>query len=112
MTYSIDDGHGNQITTGLSAHIARSTAQRMADERGDAVSLYSGEDDAETIEPTEGAGEDAEINLEAGDRVEAGEGDEADAGIVQTIHGDQAWVGWDSGVRTLTALADLRPEMS
>ena len=59
--------------------------------------------------------EDTEIELadhqiEAGDRVEAGEGDDADAGIVQTIHGDQAWVGWDSGVRTLADLSDLRPE--
>lgn len=55
---------------------------------------------------------DLEINIEAGDRVEAGEGAEADAGIVQTVHGTQAWVGWDSGVRTLVDLADLRPEAS
>ena len=59
--------------------------------------------------------EDTEIEisvnqLEAGDRVEAGDGDEADAGRIDLIHGTDAWVSWDSGVRTLAALSDLRPE--
>jgi hypothetical protein len=39
-TFAIDDGHGNQLTAGLSEHEARSTAQRMADSRGESVYLY------------------------------------------------------------------------
>lgn len=53
--YAIDDGNGNQITAGLQEHNARKVAQRIANERGEAVFLYpipSVEgDDAETIEP-------------------------------------------------------------
>ena len=53
-TYSIDDGHGNQITTGLAAHLARRTAQRIADKRDEAVYL-SGEEGEEDVQilPTE-----------------------------------------------------------
>lgn len=47
-TYSIDDGHSNQITTGLSERDARTTAQRIANERGESVYLYSG--DSEPVE--------------------------------------------------------------
>ena len=56
--YGIDDGDGNQITTGLPEHTARKTAQRMANERGVTLYLYRlGEDgeapgEAEEIEPT------------------------------------------------------------
>ncbi len=39
-TYAIDDGNGNQITTGLSEHDARRVAQRIATERGESVYLY------------------------------------------------------------------------
>jgi hypothetical protein len=56
-TYSIDDGHGNQITTGLVDHLAHRIAQRMADERNEVLYLHSSEDDEndepEPIEPTE-----------------------------------------------------------
>jgi hypothetical protein len=57
-TYAIDTGDGIQITTGLSAHTAHRTAQRIADERGEPVYLYetgTGEDEleAEEIAPTE-----------------------------------------------------------
>jgi len=54
-TYSIDDGHGNQITTGLSSHLARRTAQRRADELNEVLYLYSSDegDEPEPIEPTE-----------------------------------------------------------
>jgi len=51
--YGIDDGDGNQITTGLPSHTARRTAQRMANERGKTLYLYElGSDvEAEAIEP-------------------------------------------------------------
>jgi hypothetical protein len=48
-TYSIDDGHGNLITTGLASQTARSTAQRIADERGESVYLYA-DPDGDTVE--------------------------------------------------------------
>ena len=64
--YSIDDGNGNQLTTGLTETEAHASAQRMADARGESVYLYSTEDGVqsryETIEPEEtedGATEDA-----------------------------------------------------
>ena len=41
--YSIDDGNGNQLTTGLTEHNAHATAQWLADERGESVYLYSTE---------------------------------------------------------------------
>lgn len=40
-TYGLDDGNGNCITTGLQEHLARRTAQRMANERGVALYLYA-----------------------------------------------------------------------
>lgn len=41
-TYSIDDGHSNAITSGLQGYDrARQIAQRIADERGESVYLYS-----------------------------------------------------------------------
>lgn len=53
MTYAIDDGHGNQITTGLSEQTARQTAQRIADERSQTVYLYALPDgEYEEIAPT------------------------------------------------------------
>lgn len=46
-TYAIDDGHSNQITTGLSEHNAGATAQRIANERRETVYLYEvGSDEA------------------------------------------------------------------
>lgn len=56
LTYAVDDGNGNQLTTGLDANTARRTAQRMADERNESVYLYAigGEADEtyEEIEPS------------------------------------------------------------
>lgn len=50
-TYSIDDGHGQQITTGLQGYdAARAVAQRLADERGESVYLYSDDHDSESEE--------------------------------------------------------------
>lgn len=54
--WSIDTGDGNQLTTGLQPEIhARRVAQRMANDRGEPVYLYSNEmgegEDAEKIEP-------------------------------------------------------------
>lgn len=51
--YGLDDDNGNQITTGLPAHTARSTAQRMADERAKTLYLYElGSDaDPEVVKP-------------------------------------------------------------
>lgn len=48
------------------------------------------------------------VTMEEGDRVEAGEGKDHDTGIIDTIDGDVAVVGWDSGVKTRHPLADLR----
>jgi hypothetical protein len=39
-TYAIDDMHGNQLTTGLDERTARDTAERMANDRDEAVYLY------------------------------------------------------------------------
>jgi hypothetical protein len=44
-----------------------------------------------------------------GMRVEAGEGEEHDTGVVHSIDGDNAVVGWDSGVTTPVPIQDLRP---
>lgn len=53
--YAIDDDNGNQLTTGLSVHVARRTAQRMADERNRSVYLYAiggDDDDTDSVEIT------------------------------------------------------------
>jgi hypothetical protein len=42
-----------------------------------------------------------------GDRVEAGEGDEHDTGIIRSVSGGEAEIGWDSGTITPAKLADL-----
>lgn len=39
-TFGIDDMHGRRITTGLRAHEARRVAQRIADDRDEAVLLH------------------------------------------------------------------------
>jgi hypothetical protein len=53
--YSIDDQHGNEITTGLNERNARATAQKIANKRGETVYLYADEPNSATvaIEPTE-----------------------------------------------------------
>lgn len=38
--YAVDDGEGNELTTGLGEHEARKVAQRMADDAGKSVYLY------------------------------------------------------------------------
>jgi hypothetical protein len=49
--YAIDDGDGNELTSGLQPHIARKIAQRLANERGESVYLYEvGGYDPETEE--------------------------------------------------------------
>lgn len=51
-TYAIDDEFGNQITTGLSASVARTTAQSLANERGEMVALYVvGDEHYEIVRP-------------------------------------------------------------
>lgn len=50
-----------------------------------------------------------EYEIEVGDRVEAGEGDDYDTGRVESIDGDVAFVAWDSGVKTRANLSALRP---
>lgn len=51
-TYSIDDAHSNQITTGLQGYdAARKTAERMANERGEAVYLYADGGEYEEVAP-------------------------------------------------------------
>ena len=66
--YSIDDGNGNQLTTGLSEHNAHATAQWLAGERGESVYLYSTEDGVqsryETIAPTPADAQRAAARLE------------------------------------------------
>jgi hypothetical protein len=49
-TYAIEDGDGNNITTGLSPEShARQVAQRLASERGSSVWLYCLEEVREAI---------------------------------------------------------------
>ena len=50
--YSIEDQYGTLITTGLTERPARQVAQRLADERGEAVYLY-GTDDGDDEESEE-----------------------------------------------------------
>ncbi len=46
--YSIDDGHGNQLTAGLQGYnAARKAAQQRANDLGETVYLYASEDDCE-----------------------------------------------------------------
>ncbi len=50
--YSIDDGHGQQLATGLELSVAWKVARRRARERGESVYIYGyGEDVPEEIEP-------------------------------------------------------------
>lgn len=50
-TYSIDDSNGNLICSGIEEHVSRTTAQRLADDRREAVTLYSHADDGVVFEP-------------------------------------------------------------
>lgn len=49
----------------------------------------------------------AQAAMESHTKVEAGEGEDHDTGYILAINGDMADVGWDSGVRTPCAIADL-----
>lgn len=89
--YSIDSANGNQITTGISEHLARRTAQQLADQRNETVMLYS-DDDSEEIEPTE-----IEVELDGpnGPRVTYGAQDK------QTVWAEvpEGWeVDWSSAI--------------
>ena len=54
MVYSVDDGHGTQLTTGLQEAEAHRVAQRLADERGETVYLYGPRiEGTEAIEPVQ-----------------------------------------------------------
>ena len=85
--HSIDTGDGNQLAAGLPEHTAYRTAQRLADERGEAVTLYAepvrgeSEDDGcdsdqqtRTVEPTEIV---IDLDSATGPRVTYGAQDEA-----------------------------------
>lgn len=50
-----------------------------------------------------------QYEIEVGDRVEAGEGEDNDTGRVESIDGDTAIVAWDSGVKTPADVSALRP---
>lgn len=59
MYFAIDDGDGNQLTTGLPARLAREAAQHRADDLGRSVWLYQvstpedpGPFDSEEIRPS------------------------------------------------------------
>ena len=49
-----------------------------------------------------------EQQIEVGDRVEGGEGEDRDTGRVERIEGDTAFVAWDSGVKTSAPISALR----
>ncbi len=52
--YNIDSADGNELTAGVSEHEIKAMAQRMANERGEAVYYYQGgtdgEDEVESVE--------------------------------------------------------------
>ena len=56
-TYAIDTGDGSQLYASLPEHTAYRTAQQLADQRGEAVTLYDTDDVSSqrtrTVEPTE-----------------------------------------------------------
>jgi hypothetical protein len=89
--YSIDSANGNQITTGISEHLARRTAQQLADRRNETVTLYS-DDDSEEIEPTE---IEVELDSPNGPRVRYGAQD------AETVEAEipEGWeVDWSSAI--------------
>jgi hypothetical protein len=49
----------------------------------------------------------AQQAMDSHTKVEAGEGEEHDTGYIHKLDGDEATVGWDSGVRTMCPIADL-----
>lgn len=54
---------------------------------------------------------DWENDFAEGDRIEAGEPgtEDYDTGVILTINGDRALVGWDTGTKTWARIGDLRP---
>lgn len=50
---------------------------------------------------------EAQAAMEGHVKVEGGDGEDYDAGYIFSIDGDMAEVGWDSGVSTPCAIADL-----
>jgi len=49
----------------------------------------------------------AEQAMTSHSKVEAGEGADRDTGYIHSIDGDMAMIGWDTGVSTPCAIADL-----
>ena len=81
--YSIDDGFGNALTTGLSEHVAESTAQKIANERGESVWLYGeGEAEMKEVEPTINA---TLCNLATGEAIRPATADERAASVAAAI---------------------------
>jgi hypothetical protein len=50
---------------------------------------------------------EAQAAMERHTRIEAGDGNDRDWGYIHSIGGDTAIVGWESGVRTPCAIADI-----
>lgn len=95
--YGISDDDGNQITNGLQTHVARQTAQRMADERDESVWLWQDgcEDDDEKFSPRS---HDAQVEIligtPNGDVIEYGA--EASAASVESAAGNEWRVDYDT----------------
>ncbi len=92
-TYSIETENGGQLSAGLPSHTARRVAQRLADERNEAVYLYAaGEEDGDEVSPTE---IEVEIDTPNGPRVTYGA---QEAEVVEDEIPDGWRVDWSSAV--------------
>ena len=91
--YSIDDGNGNGLRAGIPAHLAQRTAQQLADERDEVVTLYAEDGSgSEEIAPTE---IEVEMDTPNGPRVTYGA---QDAETVEAEIPDGWDVDWSSAV--------------
>ena len=111
-TYAIDNGNGDQITSGLPESTARKVAQELANERGETMYLYlcdgrerdryeqcdgDGNDDAEAFEPEFGASDLAALVAAAREEGELAASDDEDGGsspesMRRGPFGDDGWV--------------------
>ncbi|HSH28633.1 MAG TPA: hypothetical protein VK971_01900 [Thiohalobacter sp.] len=88
-------------------------AIEYAEQHGLTLGKYADptEDAREGLTPDEAreiAAEDPSLIYLTGQRVEAGEGEDHDAGHIERIEGSVAHVAWDSGVKTPCPVIYLR----
>lgn len=103
------DSFASTDTFAIKQDVCRLGSIRAAAEYSSKMAI--GQPDWESLSSDEGVAalELAIRDIVLGMRVEAGEGEDHDTGIINTVDGENVTVNWDSLVRTPASFRDLRP---